>query len=155
MPSEDSLANMNFKLVVFYGLISYVSAIEPVSAFGAIGTAFVAGLYTAYTPIKCHFNECCTSKWINLNTTGSLIFLFTDEIVYKVKDNFFHFYKSDDLFYENCTSYGTWFLRPISLSAWIICSKSFRPIVEYLVYVIHSVHSWCFCQFLSIIHKTV
>lgn len=111
MPSEDSLANMNFKLVVFYGLISYVSAIEPVSAFGAIGTAFVAGLYTAYTPIKCHFNECCTSKWINLNTTGSLKFLFTDEIVYKVKDNFFHFYKSDDHFYENCTSYGTWFVR--------------------------------------------
>lgn len=79
---------MNFKLVVFYGLISYVSAIEPVSAFGGIGTALVAGFYTAYSPIKCHFYECCTSNWINLNTTGSLYFLFTDEIVNKVKDNF-------------------------------------------------------------------
>lgn len=56
---------------MFYGVITYVSAIEPFSALGAIGTAVVAGLYTVFTPIKCQFKECCTSKWISLNTTGS------------------------------------------------------------------------------------
>lgn len=73
LPFAGSSVNMNFvKLVVFYGVISYVSAVEPFSAFGAIG-AVVAGIYTVFTPIKCQFNECCTSKWINLNTTGKVI----------------------------------------------------------------------------------
>nr|XP_034300730.1 torsin-1A-like [Crassostrea gigas] len=62
---------MNFvKLVMFYGVITYVSAIEPFSALGAIGTAVIAGIYTVFTPIKCQFKECCTSKWISLNTTA-------------------------------------------------------------------------------------
>lgn len=56
---------------MFYGVITYVSAIEPFSALGAIGTAVIAGIYTVFTPIKCQFKECCTSKWISLNTTGS------------------------------------------------------------------------------------
>lgn len=72
MPFAGSSVTMNFvKLVMFYGVITYVSAIEPFSALGAIGTAVVAGLYTVFTPIKCQFKECCTSKWISLNTTGS------------------------------------------------------------------------------------
>lgn len=100
---------MNFKLVVFYGLIFYVLVIEFVLVFGVIGIVFVVGLYIVYILIKCYFNECCILKWINLNIIGSLIFFFIDEIVYKVKDNFFYFYKSDDFFYENCMSYGIWF----------------------------------------------
>ena len=56
--------------MVLYGLFTYVSAIEPFSTFGAIGTAVLAGLYTVYGPIKCQFKECCTSTWINLNSTG-------------------------------------------------------------------------------------
>ena len=58
------------RLVVLYGLFTYVSTIEPISTFGAIGTAVLAGLYTVYGPIKCQFKECCTSTWINLNSTG-------------------------------------------------------------------------------------
>lgn len=58
------------KFIVFCGLFSMISGIEPISAIGAIGTAVVAGIYTVFTPIKCHFHECCTSNWINLNTTG-------------------------------------------------------------------------------------
>ncbi|XP_078325224.1 torsin-1A-like [Crassostrea virginica] len=58
------------RLVVLYGLFTYVSAIEPFSTFGAIGTAVLAGLYTVYGPVKCQFKECCTSTWINLNSTA-------------------------------------------------------------------------------------
>ena len=58
------------RLVVLYGLFTYVSSLEPISTIGVIGTAVLAGLYTVYEPIICHFQECCTPKWINLNSTG-------------------------------------------------------------------------------------
>jgi hypothetical protein len=58
------------KLIVFCGLFSTIAGIEPISAIGAIGTAVFAGIYTVFTPIKCHFHECCTSSWINFNATG-------------------------------------------------------------------------------------
>ncbi|XP_062596152.1 torsin-1A-like [Saccostrea cucullata] len=62
---------MNFvRLIVFCCLFTCVYGIEPFSAIGALGTAVVAGVWTVFTPIKCHFKECCTSKWINLNTTA-------------------------------------------------------------------------------------
>ena len=59
------------RLVVLYGLFNYVSAIEPISVFGAIGSVLLAGLYTVvYGPIGCQYRECCTKDYIDFNLSG-------------------------------------------------------------------------------------
>ncbi|XP_061177008.1 torsin-1B-like [Saccostrea echinata] len=59
-----------WRLIAFCCLFTWVSGFEPFSVSGAIGAALVTGIYTVFSPIKCHLQECCTPNWINLNTTA-------------------------------------------------------------------------------------
>ncbi|XP_062612035.1 torsin-1B-like [Saccostrea cucullata] len=58
------------KWLVVCVLFTFILEINTFLVAGGVGTALLAGIYTAYTPVKCYFKECCTADWIHLNATA-------------------------------------------------------------------------------------
>ncbi|XP_062567718.1 torsin-1A-like [Saccostrea cucullata] len=58
------------KWIVFYGLFTWIPGIKSFLDIGSVGTAVLAGIYTAYKPVKCYFKECCPADWAHLDATA-------------------------------------------------------------------------------------